>query len=349
MTRRLKNSPTLSLRKDILDEANESPFNKHGQSPAMSKTKRKAKNLIEEDAEMETVLKRVLEIQAQEGAVEWGDLREDATSGQWGRLIEKGVLVDAEKGDGFVVENEGDLRDFLGIEGDGESAASSVVETDVEVEDVDTSWSIYDKGVALIGVFLIVFGYRDENIQAAIGGVINIFVSPLHDAAGVPYYLIILTFAVLTGLYSSYLQLYLMDWDWVKAQQAKVKDIQSQLKEAQMEDDESREEELRDEQMNVMSEQMKMFKMQFRPSVWILVFTLPIFLWLFWTFSTRFGGTPHIETMPTLIMPFFGELEFSASVFDFPAFLEGWLFWYILCSFGFGQIMRKVLGVNPTT
>jgi len=315
----------------------------------MSKTTRKAKNLIEEDSEMESVLERVLEVQDEEGAVEWGDLRDDATSGQWGRLIEKGVLVDAEAGDGFVVEDEDDLRDFLGIGTDAESDASSVVESDVEVEDVDTSWSIYDKGVALVGVFLIVFGYRDEDIQAAIGGFIDIFVSPLHNGAGIPYYLIILVFAVLTGLYSSYLQLYLMDWDWVKAQQAKVKDIQSQLKEAKMEDDEEKEEELQEEQMNVMSEQMKMFKMQFRPSVWILVFTLPIFLWLFWTFSTRFGGTPHIDTMPSIIMPFFGELDFSESVFSTPAFLEGWLFWYILCSFGFGQIMRKVLGVNPTT
>lgn len=316
----------------------------------MSKTRRKAKNLIEEDSEMESVLERVLEIQDEEGVVEWGDLRGDATSGQWGRLIEKGVLVDSEEGDGFVVEEEDDLRDFLGMEPDDDSdVSSSITDTDIEVEDIDTSWSIYDKAAALVGVALIIFGYRDEDIQAAISEVINIVVIPLHDGAGLPYYLIILIFAVLTGMYSSYLQLYLMDWDWIKAQQKKVKEIQSQLKEAQMNDDDDRKDELQEEQMEAMSEQMKMFKMQFRPSVWILVLTLPIFLWLFWTFSTRFGGSANIETMPVLVMPFFGEMEFSDSVFSTPAFLEGWLFWYIICSFGFGQIMRKVLGVNPTT
>jgi uncharacterized membrane protein (DUF106 family) len=315
----------------------------------MTKTRRKAETLIEEDAEMEGVLKRVLELQDEKGVVEWSDLRDDASSGQWGRLIEKGVLVDAD-GEGFVVEDEDDLRDLLGLSSGG-SDVSSITDTDIEVEDVDTSWSIYDKGAALVGLFLIIFGYRNADIQAAIGGVIGSVVSPIHDGLGVPYYLIILTFAVLTGVYSSYLQLYLMDWDWVKAQQAKVKEIQSQLKEAQMSDDDAREEELREEQMGVMSEQMKMFKMQFRPSVWILVFTIPIFLWLFWTFSTRFGGEPHLagETMPTIIMPFIGSVEFSDSVFSTPSFLEGWLFWYILCSFGFGQVMRKVLGVNPTT
>ena len=317
----------------------------------MSKTKRKAEGLIEEDPEMEGVLERVLKIQAEEGAVEWGNLREDATSGQWGRLIEKGVLVDSETGDGFVVEDEKEMRDYLGLDPDEESDVSSVMETDVEVEDVDTSWSIYDKGVAVVGVFLIVFGYRNEDIQAAIGGVINTFVLPLQETTGVPYYLIILVFAVLTGLYSSYLQLYLMDWDWVKAQQKKVKEIQSQLKEAQMGDDDEREEELQEEQKEVMSEQLKMFKMQFRPSVWILVFTLPIFLWLFWMFSTRFGGEPHISPMPELVFPFRQDpVKFSEPAFGMlPSFLEGWLFWYIICSFGFGQVMRKVLGVNPTT
>jgi uncharacterized membrane protein (DUF106 family) len=315
----------------------------------MTKTRRKAETLIEEDAEMEGVLKRVLEVQDEEGVVEWSDLSDDASSGQWGRLIEKGVLVDSDTDDGFVAKDEDDLRDLLGLS--GESEVSSIAETDVEVEDIDTSWSIYDKGAALVGLFLIIFGYRNADIQEAIGGVIGTAVSPIHDGLGVPYYLVILIFAVLTGVYSSYLQLYLMDWDWVSAQQEKVKDIQSQLKEAQMSDDDEREEELREEQMGVMSEQMKMFKMQFRPSVWILVFTIPIFLWLFWTFSTRFGGEPHLagEAMPTIVMPFRGSIEFSESVFDFPAFLEGWLFWYILCSFGFGQVMRKVLGVNPTT
>ena len=313
----------------------------------MTKTRRKAETLIEEDGEMQDVLERVLELQDEKGVVNWSDLRDDASSGQWGRLIEKGVLVDAD-GEGFVVEDEDDLRDFLGLSEGSEGASIS---SSVEVEDIDTSWSIYDKAAALVGLFLIIFGYRNADIQAAIGGVIDIVVTPIHQGIGVPYYLIILVFAVLTGLYSSYLQLYLMDWDWVSAQQEKVKEIQSQLKEAQMSDDDAREEELREEQMGVMSEQMKMFKMQFRPSVWILVFTIPIFLWLFWTFSTRFGGEPHLagETMPTIIFPFRGPVEFSESVFDFPAFLEGWLFWYILCSFGFGQVMRKVLGVNPTT
>ncbi len=310
--------------------------------------KTKIENLLEEDPELAEVLESIVQVEASEGEVRWADVREDASSGQWGRLIEKGVLEES-GGEGFVLVDRGEVEDVLGIDSDGESAVQDVIaEFEDEQEDLDTSWSIYDKFVALFGVFLIVFGYRDEDIQAVFGEAINLVVMPLYDA-GVDFYLIILLLAMLTGLYSSYLQLYLMDWDWIKIQQKKVKKIQSELKEAQMSGDEGRKEELQDEQMEAMGEQMKMFKMQFRPSVWILVLTLPLFLWMFWTFSTRFGGSPHIEQMPTLVMPFGGPMEFSESVFSRPRFLEAWLLWYIICSFGFGQILRKALGVNPTS
>ncbi len=309
----------------------------------------KVENLLDEDPELAEVLESVARVENAEGEVRWADVRDDASSGQWGRLIEKGVLEES-GGEGFVLEDLEAVEDVLGIDAEAKSAVDDVIaEYEDEQEDIDTSWSIYDKVVALFGVFLIVFGYRDEDIQAVFGELIGTVVMPLHDSLGLPLYLVVLVLAMLTGLYSSYLQLYLMDWDWIKIQQQKVKKIQSELKEAQMSGDESRKEELQDEQMEAMGEQMKMFKMQFRPSVWILVFTLPIFLWMFWTFSTRFGGTPHIDPMPVLEMPFVGEREFSESVFSWPGFLEGWLLWYILCSFGFGQILRKALGVNPTS
>ncbi len=309
----------------------------------------KIENLMEEDPEVAEVLESIVETERSKGEVQWADVREDASSGQWGRLIEKGVLEES-GGDGFVLVDIDEVEDVLGISGEGESTVDQVIaEFEDEQEDLDTSWSIYDKTVAIFGVFLIVFGYRDEDIQAMFGDAINLAVDPLHQGAGLEYYLIVLLLAVLTGLYSSYLQLYLMDWDWIKIQQKKVKKIQSELKEAQMSGDEGRKEELQDEQMEAMGEQMKMFKMQFRPSVWILVLTLPLFLWMFWTFSTRFGGSPHIDQMPVLVMPFAGEMEFSESVFSWPRFLEAWLLWYIICSFGFGQILRKALGVNPTS
>jgi len=315
----------------------------------VSNVKTKVKRLADEEEDIKDVLERILGVQAEKGVVNWADVSDDATSGQWGRLIEKGVLVDAESGDGFVVDDADEVRDLLGIEEGEEEGGLSIGEDVPDVEDVDTSWSIYDKMAAGFGLGVILFGYRDEGFRELVGGAINSVILPLHESLGVPYYIIIMLFAVVTGLYSSYLQLYLMDWDWIKAQQKKVKAIQSELKEAQMEDDDAREEELREEQMGVMSEQLKMFKMQFRPSVWIMSMTIPIFLWLLWSFSNRLGGTPHIEDMPEMVMPFVGEVALNTQVIGLASFFEAWLVWYIVCSFGFGQVMRKALGVNPTS
>lgn len=313
----------------------------------MSQAKRKTRELIEEDPELEPVLETLLEIQDGEGSVEWKDIRGDATSGQWGRLIEKGVLEDAD-GEGFRIADTEGVRNVLGLE-------HEPVATDVpEVEDVDTGWSYLDKAAALVGAFFIVFGYRDPEVQAAIGEFLDTFILPLHSV-GLPYYLVILFLATLTGLYSSYLQLYLMDWDWISAQQDKIQSIQSELKEAQLGDDDARQKELQDEQREVMGEQMKMFKMQFKPSVWIMVITIPIFIWMYWNFTTRGGNPPAIldtlGAMPQIQMPFVGEstMSFDQRVLPYIPIGQAWFVWYILCSFGFGQIMRKVLGVNPST
>ncbi|MDY7080842.1 MAG: EMC3/TMCO1 family protein, partial [Halobacteria archaeon] len=286
--------------------------------------------------------------------IEWKDVKTDATSGQWGRLIEKGILV--ESGDGFELADETAVRRALGKEVKTESSEASESSpsstSEVEVEDIDTSWSLLDKAAAGVGAFFIIFGYRDPNIQAAIGKTIDTVALPLHNI-GLPYYLLILLLATLTGLYSSYLQLYLMDWDWISAQQEKVQNIQSELKEAQLGDDDEKQAELQDEQKEVMSEQMKMFKMQFKPSVWIMVITIPLFIWMYWSFTSRAGIPPAVlrhGTMPEIQLPFLGHsVPFNQTVLGFLPIGQAWFIWYILCSFGFGQIMRKVLGVKPST
>lgn len=306
----------------------------------MSTPKADAQSLLDENPEFESVIETLLKIEETNGEVKWKDVRTEIDSGQWGRLIEKGVLV--ESGDGFAFADKDAMKELV---------ETTDVTTETEVpEDVDTSWTILDKGAALVGLFLIVFGYRDPPILAAIAGVINTFVSPLHSVINLPFYLIVMLLAISTGLYSSYLQLYLIDRDWVNAQQKKVKEIQSQLKEAQEDGDDDKEEELQEEQKEVMSEQMKMFKMQFKPSVWIMMITIPIFMWMYWSFGGRSNIPAHI-TEPIINMPYVTSepVHLNTQVVGFLPIGQAWFVWYILCSFGFGQIMRKVLGVNTST
>ena len=52
----------------------------------MARTASKVQDLVKEDAEMEDALEFILE-RADEGTVSWGDVSDELTSGQWGRLI----------------------------------------------------------------------------------------------------------------------------------------------------------------------------------------------------------------------------------------------------------------------
>lgn len=301
----------------------------------MSVVKRKVENLVDEDPELEGLLEYIIEVQNSKGEVEWKDVKNEATSGQWGRLIEKGILVESD-GNGFVLNDEESVKDALGITKEKEKKPSENEEYQEE-DEIDTSWSTADKAAGLAGLALIVFGYYSNTGREFIGGTVDVLAGPLHDPIGLPYYLIILVFATITGLYSSILQHYLMDWDWISRQQERVQEMQSQMKDARSNGDDGEAKALQEEQQQMMSEQMKMFKMQFKPSAWIMVITIPIFVWIYWKVGSI---NEH------MIFPFAGEKTFTSSLVG-P--LQVWIAWYLLCSFGLGQVMRKVIGVNPST
>ncbi|NNC25236.1 DUF106 domain-containing protein, partial [Salinisphaera sp. USBA-960] len=54
------------------------------------------------------------------------------------------------------------------------------------------------------------------------------------------------------------------------------------------------------EQMEAMGDQLGMFKMQFRPMVWIMLLTIPVFLWMYWKLG-------QIDQGVELILPLIGH------------------------------------------
>ena len=82
----------------------------------MARTEQKVRDLVESDPGMREAVATVLEA-ADDGSVRWVDVRDDLTSGQWGRLIEKDILVDAD-GEGFVVDDPDGVREAIGAEVD---------------------------------------------------------------------------------------------------------------------------------------------------------------------------------------------------------------------------------------
>ena len=277
---------------------------------------------------VETVLSR-----AEDGTVRWADVRDDVSSGHWGRLIEQGVLVDGD--DGFELADPEATRAAVGQDDAGGDGANAVEDGD-EVE--ETTWSVYDKGAA--GVTMAFFvAYAWQPLRDLIGGIMDVALGPLEQA--LPFYAVVMVLAMGTGLYSTLLQANLMNTEKMGQYQAQMEDLQERREKAKERDDQEALDRLQDEQMEMMGDQLGMFKEQFRPMVWIMFFTIPVFLWMYWALGIG-GGTQHIDP-GTITIPLRGALEWRD-----PAVgpVQVWILWYFVCSMGFTQIIRKGLNID---
>jgi uncharacterized membrane protein (DUF106 family) len=120
-----------------------------------------------------------------------------------------------------------------------------------------------------------------------------------------------------------------------------MQDLKERREAAKERDDQEELDRLQDEQMDMMGDQLGMFKEQFRPMVWIMFFTIPVFLWMYWALGIG-GGVQHIDP-GTITIPLRGVVEWRD-----PAFgpIQVWILWYFVCSMAFTQIIRKGLNID---
>jgi uncharacterized membrane protein (DUF106 family) len=296
----------------------------------MARIEQRTRTLVEEDSEMERAIETVLE-RAEGGQIDWVDVRDELTSGQWGRLIEQGILVDGESG--FELADREAVESALA--GDVESGSASTSDDD-EIE--DTEWTKWDKGAALVTVALFA-GYTWGPMRDLIGTTMDVALGPLE--ALLPFHVVVMVLALATGLYSTILQANLMNTEKMAEYQERVKALQERKKQAKEADDDEQLQQINQEQMDAMSDQMGMFKEQFRPMVWIMFLTIPVFLWMYW----RIGIGDSSQVFGHIVFPIRGEVAWKESVVG-P--IQAWIVWYFLCSMGFTQIIRKGLNIDMT-
>jgi uncharacterized membrane protein (DUF106 family) len=297
----------------------------------MARAAANVSTLVEDEPKLAEALSTVLQHTETEDTVEWGDVNDELSSGQWGRLIEQEILVD--NGGGFELAD----REVV------ENALEDSDDVEVSDDDDDSGWTTWDKGAA-VGSVLLFLGYSQRPVRNAVGETMNIVLGPLDQA--LPFYLVILTLAVLTGLYSTLLQANLMDIEKMGEYQGQMQEIQDRRKAAKERGDDEALERIQEEQMEAMGDQLGMFKLQFRPMVWIMLLTVPAFLWMYWKILS--GGGDVVGEV-TVVMPFIGELaaqdQWTTSVVG-P--MQAWIVWYFLCSMAFTQVIRKALNVQTT-
>jgi Predicted membrane protein len=290
----------------------------------MSRIERRVRSLVDGDADMEAAIQTVLD-RSTDDEIQWADVRDEISSGQWGRLIEKEILVDGDTG--FRIESPEDVR-----------AGLSEAEPSGDTE--GSSWTKYDKGAAVLTLGLFA-GYALEQPRNVIAGALDIVLGPLTDV--VPFYVLVMMIALATGLYSTLLRVALMDTDKMGEYKAQMDEIKERREAAKERGDEEALDEIQEEQMEMMGDQLGMFKEQFRPMVWIMFLTIPAFLWMYWALGFR-GGQVH-HTFQNIVIPLAGEVSWTEGIVG-P--MQIWIVWYFLCSMAFTQIIQKGLDISMT-
>ncbi len=188
--------------------------------------------------------------------------------------------------------------------------------------------------IALAVAMLLILSYSIPPIRDGVGSAINVFLGPLVDSFGIPFFILILILSTLTGLYSSLIQKYTIDYERMQSAQKRMKAFQKEYREAQLSQDEKRVKKLDAKRDRMMKEQLELSQQQFKPMAYILLVTVPIFFWLLFRLGT-------IDS--TIVMPFFGEVNLAVPLFGF---IPAWIIWYMICSLTFSQVVRKSLNIG---
>jgi len=195
-------------------------------------------------------------------------------------------------------------------------------------------WEKYGMWIAMGFMMLMMFSYSIEWLRVGVGQGIDSLFNPLVTMFNIPFYILIVILSAFTGLYSSIIQKYTIDYNKMTESQERMKEFQAEYREATLSQDEKKIKKLEAKRDRVMKEQMELSQQQFKPMAYILVFTVPIFFWLLYRLS---------QTTSTITLPYYGVHGLNdAIIWVIPA----WILWYMICSITLSQVIRKALNIG---
>ena len=195
-------------------------------------------------------------------------------------------------------------------------------------------WDKYGIWIAMGFMMLMMLAYSVEWLRVGVGQGIDTAFAPAVDGFGIPFYILIVILSAFTGLYSSIIQKYTIDYDKMTESQERMKEFQTEYREAQLSQDEKRIKKLDAKKDRVMREQLELSQQQFKPMAYILILTVPIFFWLLFRLA---------QVHSTITFPYYGTLGLNdAALWIIPA----WILWYMICSITLSQVIRKALNIG---
>ena len=189
----------------------------------------------------------------------------------------------------------------------------------------------------ILGLGIILFiGVMIPSVRSIIGRGMDTLMSPVLALVGDQnFFLILSVMAVVTAIYSSLIQKYVVDQSRMIEFQERMKIFQKEMKEAQATQNTYMLKKMEEQQAEIMKEQMDVMKDQFKPMFYIVLVSLPLLMWAYF----YIGGHPEAS----IIFPFWGERALSDTVFWM---FTHWLYWYFISSLAFSQVFRKILNIR---
>ena len=195
-------------------------------------------------------------------------------------------------------------------------------------------WDEYSLWITFGFMFLMMWAYTVEWLRVGVGQAIDTLFAPLLTTFGIPFYVLIIILSALTGLYSSIVQKYTIDYEKMAESQERMKEFQKEYRDAQLSQDEKKIKKLDAKKDRVMKEQLELSQQQFKPMTYILILSVPIFFWLLYRLA---------QTSATITMPYLGTHNLGdAVIWIIPA----WILWYMICSITLSQVIRKALNIG---
>lgn len=176
-------------------------------------------------------------------------------------------------------------------------------------------------------------GYVVPAVGTVIATTVHALLVPVVAVA--PFPAVLLGLAGIAGVYSGLLHRRLGDHDRLEDLQERMTDLQERFAAAREADDDEELETLRAEQRALSREWLRAMTTQFRPMVYALLVSGPLFIWLRWLFAA-----PAAAVAPSaLVLPLFGSVAWTAGIVG-P--VKVWLLWYLGGTVSASVLARRV-------
>jgi uncharacterized membrane protein (DUF106 family) len=195
-------------------------------------------------------------------------------------------------------------------------------------------WDKYSIWITFAFMFLMMWAYSVEWLRTGIGRAMDTAFAPLVEGFGIPFYILIVILSAFTGLYSSIIQKYTIDYEKMTDSQERMKEFQTEYREAQLSQDEKKIKKLEAKRDRVMKEQLELSQQQMKPMAYILVISVPIFFWLWFRLA---------QASTTMTLPYYGTHGLNDPIIWV---IPAWILWYMICSITLSQIIRKALNIG---